>query len=252
MNIKKKLLGSAATIALASMATIGGTFAYFSDSTSTDSKFTNGTIVLKPHEPYLESFNITGWKPGDKLVAKHDNQDPAMVLNNQGTLPMNVFMDIDASSVKGTDGAIYVRELKFGGVDLLALWELSGDVTLAQLSSLTNNVDTTLNTHTISDVGKYIGYLPAHVSGSWDHIKAVTYVLEFADTGEKQNQLQGDVTDIKFSFTGLQYEGKLYDKENLDNFKDGGGGEYRPTDNINDREYRNQFGDDVDMDDKKN
>ncbi|MEB1808120.1 MAG: CalY family protein [Bacillaceae bacterium] len=230
MNLKKKLLASTATIALGAMVTVGGTFAYFSSEVATESQFTNGTIKLSPNSPYLQNFNISGWKPGDRLVANVTNQDPAMVLNNQGTLPMNVFMDIDASSVKGSVNSILVKELKFGNDDLLAKFYPDGvpdRVTLADITALTNNVNTELNGNTITDVGKYIGFL--NKQGTSGAIQTVRYVLEFEDTGSKQNELQGDLTKVGFKFTGLQYEGVEYNANNLDNGNAGGGGEYTPS-----------------------
>ncbi|WP_226682158.1 TasA family protein [Sutcliffiella horikoshii] len=246
MDIKKKLLGSAATIALASMATIGGTFAYFSDSVDATSQFTNGTINLQPEKPYLEHFNIKNWKPGDTLVANRGNQEPAMILNNQGTLPMNVFMKVDTSSVKGTHNEIIVQSLMFGDVDLLAAWftteQIEAGVTLAELDEVANG-DTTLNNNEIKDIGKYIGFLNAPTKNSdgttnkAGTIKGVKYQLHFKDSGLDQNKLQGDQTSIKFEFTGLQYEGITYDESNLSNHKEGGGGQYSEEDgfDINDR-----------------
>lgn len=223
------------SIAVGAMAVMGGTFAYFSDSTQAKSKFTNGTIVLNPKEPYLENFNISGWKPGDKLIANNDNQEPAMVLNNQGTLPMNVFMKLDLEELNKTKNSIIVKELKFGDVDLLAKWGLSGEVTLAQLGAATQNQDTKVNGNTVSDVGQYIGYLNAQEDGKWDHIKSLKYTLEFKDTGAPQNELQGEITDLLFKFTGLQYDGITYDYQNLSNYSTEGGGTYYNTNNVNTR-----------------
>jgi spore coat-associated protein N len=243
MNLKKKLVTSATTIAVGAMATIGGTFAYFSDEVTATSKFTNGTINLQPEAPYLEHFTLANWKPGDVLEADNPNQEPAMVLNNQGTLPMNVFMKVDVSDVKGSKDAIHVTELKYGGADILLQYDgnTDGIVTLAELDSATRNKNTTLNNKTISNVGKYIGFLDAPGGTAADPIKAVTYKLKFHDPGTDQNNLQGDVTDIKFTFTGLQYEGETFSQQNgnLDNNSTGGGGNFQRTDDVNERGTNN-------------
>ncbi|UTE77536.1 TasA family protein [Rossellomorea sp. KS-H15a] len=250
MNFKRQLLTGASSIAMGAMAVMGGTFAYFSDTIETEGKFTNGTINIQPEQPYLEAFELTGWKPGDKLVAMVDNQEPAMVVNNQGTLPVDVFLKLNSSSVKGSDNAIFVKQLKFGSDNILdPSWDSSGDgkVSLAELSTALKG-DTQLNGKTVSGVGKYIGSLDTKkgyngedIAGA-QTIKSLKYELEFEDTGVEQNNLQGDVTNLGFTFTGLQYEGTTYDKNNLDNYKksdgspaSGGGGVYKQTGDINDK-----------------
>lgn len=244
MSLKKKAAMSMASIALGAMSVMGGTFAYFSDDVSATSSFTNGKLNLQPEKPYLEHFTLDKFKPGDKLVAMTDNQEPAMVLNNQGNLPMNIFAKVDVSSVKGSADHIYVNKLFYGNTDLLAKYSGSGldanndhHVTLSELSTFFKG-DTTLNGNNISGVGKYIGFLDAPGGSNTPNqtIKAVKYELEFKDNGLDQNALQEDVTSIDFKFTGLQYEGKTLDKTNLDNGVSGGGGNFQRTDNINDRE----------------
>jgi spore coat-associated protein N len=234
MNLKKKMLTGVSSIALGAVAVMGGTFAYFSDEVEAQSKFTNGTLNLQPEAPYLEHFTLTNFKPGDKLEALVPNQEPAMVLNNQGTLPMNVFMKMDSSDFKGSKDAYIVKELKFGGEDLLAKY-LPGDseVTLAELDAALEG-DTSLNGNNIAGVGKYIGFLDAPGTNA-DPIKAVTYAIEFKDTGSPQNNLQGDEITIDFKFTGLQYEGETFNQSNIDNGSAGGGGNFQRNDDVNER-----------------
>jgi spore coat-associated protein N len=240
MSIKKKAAMGMASIAFGAMSVMGGTFAYFSDTTEASSQFTNGTLNLQPEKPWLESFQITHFKPGDKLIADSDNQEPAMVLNNQGNLPMNVFMKVDTSSVKGTADHIMVNKLEYGTTNLLTpAMDTSGDgrVSLTEVGNYFEG-NTTLNGNTINGVGKYLGFLDAPDSdpATWGHIKSVKYELEFKDNGADQNALQGDVTNIDFVFTGLQYEGKVLDSNNLVNDPSDSKSEYKRNDNINDRE----------------
>ncbi|MRX72605.1 hypothetical protein GJU40_10645 [Bacillus lacus] len=236
MSVKKKVVMGMSSIALGALAVMGGTFAYFSDSVSADSHFTNGTLVLKPKKPYLENFSIDNWKPGDKLVAEKDNQDPSMVLNNQGTLPMNVFMKVTSHSEKDTHKHIVVNSLKFGGEDILGkITDINSDgkISLDELDEFTKKAaPATVNGNSISDVGAFIGFLPAKDNTNLG-IKAVTYSLEFLDNGKEQNYLQGDKTKIGFQFTGLQTDGVTLDKDSLDNGQQGGGGTYKRTDDIN-------------------
>ena len=60
--------------------------------------FTNGTINIAPNSTYLERFDIKNFKPGDTLTAVTDNQEPAMMLNNQGTLPFDIFLKLESPS----------------------------------------------------------------------------------------------------------------------------------------------------------
>jgi spore coat-associated protein N len=235
MSVKKKIAMSMGSIALGAMSVMGGTFAYFSDEVEANSKFTNGTLNLQPEKPYLEHFTLTNWKPGDRLEANIDNKEPAMVLNNQGTLPMNVFMKLDTSDVKGSTDAIIVKSLSFGDTDLLTKY-LPGEteVTLTELDAALEG-NTTLNGNPISGVGKYIGYLDADDPNSTTEtsIKSVKYVLEFKDTGVAQNELQGDEITLDYTFTGLQYEGETFNDANGNITTDQ---EVKRNDGINDRE----------------
>lgn len=235
MSVKKKIAMGMGSIALGAMSVMGGTFAYFSDTTEASSKFTNGTLNLQPEKPYLEHFTITNWKPGDRLEANIDNEEPAMVLNNQGTLPMNVFMKLDTTDVKGSRDAIIVESLSFGGTDLLAKY-LPGDteVTLTELDAAMEG-DTTINNNTVTGVGKYIGHLDAKDDSVTTEktIKSVKYVLKFKDTGVEQNNLQGDEVGLKYVFTGLQYEGETFNDANNNLGTDQN---VQRVDGVNDRE----------------
>lgn len=257
MSIKKKVAMGMGSIAMGAMAVMGGTFAYFSDEVEAQSKFTNGTLNLQPEKASMQSFNITNWKPGDKLEAKVSNEEPAMILNNQGTLPMDVFLDVDVTvtdnyrhenpeTLGESADNIFVTHLALGGQDLLAdllVGDTDGKLSLKELSDRTDNLSTELNNNTINDIGKYIGFLdaPDAVSTTEKSIKGLTYVIEFPDSGQPQNTLQGEEITIDFTFTGLQYEGETFSKanNNINNSGAGGGGEYSRTDGIND----NQSGD---------
>ncbi|RXS99701.1 TasA family protein, partial [Ammoniphilus sp. CFH 90114] len=221
MNIKGKLVTGVATIAVGAMASIGGTFAYFSDEVESASTFTNGIINLQPEKASIQSFEISNWKPGDVLEANTKNQEPAMVLRNLGTLPFNVFMDVTVSDEgEGSKDAIVVKVLKFGGENLLKKYDFDanndGKVTLSELDTESAG-DTTVNGKTVSGVGKYIGYLDANdkdPSTSEKRTKFVNYVLEFEDSGTEQNSLMGEETSIDFKFTALQYEGETFSSTN--------------------------------------
>jgi len=232
MSIKTKLALGMTTIAVGATAAIGGTFAYFSDQTTSTNKFTNGTIKIAPSSPYIEQVELTHFKPGDKLSALVTNQDPSITLNNQGTLPFNVFMKVNASSQNPDSSAsdmeklIKVNVLAFGGSDILGSIDANADgdnsyVSLYDLHQATQG-DATINNNTISGVGKNIGQLAQ--SGAAGAIKTVTYELEFVDTGAPQNQYQGDITDFSIEFNALQLDGTTYDKDNLNDTTPGSGG----------------------------
>jgi spore coat-associated protein N len=245
MNLKKKLLTSTATVAVGALATIGGTFAYFSDTTASANTFTNGTIDVQPNQTYLERFNIVNFKPGDKLIAETDNQEPAMMLNNHGTLPFNLYMKAESPSttLDAMKDVIVFEKLYFGSESennlLTRYFPGESEVTLREVLAVLGNGDATVNGSTVAGVGKYIGYLNPQDSdqSTWDHVKGLKYVIKFKDTGVTQNELQGASTGINFSFTALQYNGKDINQGSVDNGSNGtsGGGTFQRNDDITDR-----------------
>ncbi|WNF23645.1 TasA family protein [Mesobacillus jeotgali] len=245
MSIKKKAAMSMASVAMGAMAVMGGTFAYFSDTTASANSFTNGTINIAPNSTYLEKFNIVNFKPGDKLSAVVDNQEPAMMLNNQGSLPFDIFLKMEAPSTTydAMKDVIVFEKLYLGNEtdgDLLAeYFPGESEVTLREVLAVFGTGNAVVNGNTISNVGKYIGYLDANDNDGTtteQTIKGLKYVIKFKDTGVEQNDLQGKSTGINFSFTALQYNGENIDQGAVDNGSTGGGGEFKRNDNINDRD----------------
>ncbi|MFM1653885.1 TasA family protein [Brevibacillus sp. B_LB10_24] len=230
MSIKTKLTLAMATMAVGATAALGGTFAYFSSDSTSHNEFTNGTVVLRPGTAYLERFTINNFKPGDLLNATFVNQEPAWSLNNHGTLPFNVLMEVTSneSDGKGFDEHLIFTELKFNGQDLIAGLNGGTEISLKDLAEKTaskshqikdaeGNVTTTLD-------GYMIGNIP--VSST----RNVTYKIVFRDNGEDQNYLQGAQAPFDVKFTAVQEDGTLYNKDNLSNGTPGsGGGNWEPT-----------------------
>jgi spore coat-associated protein N len=243
MSVKKKAAMGMASIAMGAMAVMGGTFAYFSDTTASANSFENGTINVAPNQTYLERFDIKNFKPGDTLTAVTDNQEPAMMLNNQGSLPFDLFMKVDsAGTFEAMKDVIVFEKLYFGdeatGNLLTKYFPGETEVTLAEVANVFGSGNAVVNGNTISNVGKYIGWLDADDQDP-DTIDAKTkglkYVIKFKDTGVEQNELQAKATKIGFSFTALQYNGENLDQGQVDNGSTGGGGTWERNDEINDR-----------------
>ncbi|NEU29562.1 hypothetical protein GN156_02010 [bacterium LRH843] len=237
MSMKKKVTLGVASIAVGAFAVMGGTFAYFSSETASASTFSTGTLIMSPNETYLEKFNIVNFKPGDKLTAVVDNQEPAMMLNNQGSLPFNVFMNITApdTTYDALKDALVFEKLYFGNEtdgDLLG----GSEKTLREVIELYGTGDAKVNGNTISGVGQNIGYLDAAATGAIS-VKGLKYVIRFNDTGEDQNDLQNKAAGINFGFTALQYDGVDINSGKVDNGSGGtsGGGTFERNDDINAR-----------------
>lgn len=230
MSMKAKLALAVATMAVGATAALGGTFAYFSSESTSVNQFKNGTITMRPGTAYLERFTLNNFKPGDSLNATVVNQEPAWSLNNHGTLPFNVLMQVDSKETDGKafDEELKFTELKFNGVDLIGQIKSGAtEISLAELESLTaaasHEIKNSEGTVTTTLPGFNIGEIP--VSST----RNVTYRIEFADNGADQNALQGAEAPFDVKFTAVQKDGTDYNKTNMDNGSAGGGGNYEPT-----------------------
>jgi spore coat-associated protein N len=240
MSLKKKAALSMASLAMGAMAVMGGTFAYFSDTSASANTFSTGTLNLSPSATYLEKFNIVNFKPGDKLIAEVDNQEPALMLNNQGTLPFDIFMKVDApaSTYDALKDVLVFEKLYLGseatGNLLTKYFPGETEVTLREVAALFGTGNAVVNGNTISNVGKYIGYLDADNPAITTEVKTkgLKYVIKFKDTGVEQNDLQGKAAGINFSFTALQYNGENIDQGAVN---DPLNNTFERNDDINDR-----------------
>jgi len=86
---KRKIFASLATIGAASALLIGATFAFFSDTeTSEDNTFSAGTLEIdildqNADTPFESEALVTNWAPGDQNFVNFD-------IKNVGSLPINL------------------------------------------------------------------------------------------------------------------------------------------------------------------
>ena len=194
MSIKKKLgMGIVAAILGASLIG-GGTFAYFSDTETSENTFAAGTldINLKGTDDREEvDLSIDNMKPGDWKVHQ-------IRIYNEGTLKINdvkLNVDYEVTDANGDNGDedfadhILVHIMKLGSREVVADW-----VPLSEIEDLVVAED--LNTPT----GR------AHQT---DHRQTLRIDFKFHDNGEDQNIFQGDSIDFELVFEASQEEGEL-------------------------------------------
>lgn len=100
MNIKKKLGMSVATAALGLSLVAGGTFAYFSDTETTENSFASGTLKLglSPGDEENATFSFENLKPGDVREAEIHLTNEGTLNIKDVTLDTNITGDTDLAS----------------------------------------------------------------------------------------------------------------------------------------------------------
>ncbi|WBX78589.1 CalY family protein [Virgibacillus salarius] len=193
MNIKKQLGMGMVSAALGISLISGGTFAYFSDSETTNNTFAAGTLDLAA-EP-TEIIQVENIKPGDSMVRDFE-------LQNNGTLDIDkVLLDTDytVEDANGDNTADFGEHIE---VEFLynadKLDEVIYQTTLAELRQMTPEA---VNEHVFDPLLGEQG-LPV------DSIDDLVVKFNFVDNGEDQNQFQGDSLHLEWTFTATQETGE--------------------------------------------
>lgn len=193
MNIKKQLTLGFMLLALGLALIIGGTFAYFSDSETTNNSFAAGTLDLVA-EP-TEIIHVENIKPGDFFIRTFE-------LKNNGTLDIEkVLLSTeytvhDARGDNTEDFGAHIEVEFLYNIDKLD--EVIYKTTLAELKDMTPEaVSESVFYPLLGEDG-----LPA---GTSDDL-IVKFV--FVDNGEDQNQFQGDALYLEWTFTATQTAGE--------------------------------------------
>ncbi|GAA0424303.1 MAG: TasA family protein [Bacillota bacterium] len=193
MNIKKQLGMGMVSAALGISLISGGTFAYFSDSETTNNTFAAGTLDLAA-EP-TEIIQVENIKPGDSMVRDFE-------LQNNGTLDIDkVLLDTDytVGDANGDNTADFGEHIE---VEFLynadKLDEVIYQTTLAELRQMTPEA---VNEHVFDPLLGEQG-LPV------DSIDDLVVKFNFVDNGEDQNQFQGDSLHLEWTFTATQETGE--------------------------------------------
>lgn len=195
MSLKKKLGLGIASAALGISLVGGGTFAYFSDTAETTSKFQAGTLELTAAPTTI--IDINKIKPGDTMLRSFE-------LKNGGNLDIatiKLATDYDVTDWKGDnageDFGKYIRvNFLFNEHKLdVPIWH----TTLDQLKTM--DPDVIAQNIFYPWLGERGGNLAAGTSDKlW-----VQY--EFVENNADQNKFQGDSLELKWTFEGKQGAG---------------------------------------------
>ncbi|UJL45761.1 M73 family metallopeptidase [Virgibacillus sp. NKC19-16] len=193
MGIKKQL-GMGVTTAVLGLTLIGGgTFAYFSDSETTNNTFAAGTLDLSA-EP-TQIIDIDNMAPGDSMIRDFE-------LQNNGSLDIDTVTlesDYTVTDAEGNNTEDFGEHIE---VEFLYnannLDEVIYQTTLAELQEMTPEA---ISEHIFyPDMGD--DGLP--VGESHDFVVQ----FNFNDTDEDQNQFQGDSLNLDWTFVATQGDGE--------------------------------------------
>ncbi|MGG0892727.1 TasA family protein [Cytobacillus horneckiae] len=193
MGFKKKIAMGAMSAALGVALIGGGTYAYFSDTVTTNNTFAAGTLDLAA-EP-LEIINVDNIKPGDSILRSFE-------LQNNGSLDIEKVLlntDYTVTDANGDNtedfGEHIVVEFLYNADKLD---EVIYETTLAELKNMTPEA-----------VGESVFYPLLGEKGlPVGTIDDLVVQINFVDNGEDQNQFQGDALQLEWMFTATQTAGE--------------------------------------------
>ncbi|WP_373893803.1 TasA family protein [Virgibacillus sp. CBA3643] len=193
MGIKKQLGMGVATAALGLTLIGGGTFAYFSDSETTNNTFAAGTLDLAV-EP-TEVINVENIKPGDSFTRDFELQNNGSVDINKVLLETDYsVMDADGDNADDFGNHIQVEFL----YNADQLNEVIYKTTLAELQNTTPEA-----------VNEEV-FIPALGEDGLEAETSDDLVVQFTfvDNGEDQNEFQGDSLNLEWTFNAQQTAGE--------------------------------------------
>jgi spore coat-associated protein N len=196
MGIKQKLGLGVASAVLGVSLIGGGTYAYFSDTAETSGTFASGTLDLNANPTTI--IDVKNIKPGDTMLRSFQ-------LKNDGTLDI-------ASIDLATSYVVTDRGNNNNGEDF-------GEHIRVNFLFNADKLDTPIFSTTLSELkGMSPDVIKGNIFGSWlaergGKLAAGTsdtlYVqYEFVESGEDQNQFQGDKLKLEWTFEGKQGRGE--------------------------------------------
>ena len=170
-----------------------GTFAYFSDSAQTNNTFAAGVLDLSV-EP-TEIIQVDNLKPGDSIARTFE-------LYNNGTLDISkVFLETTytVDDVKGDNSEDFGEHIEVEFLhNIDKVQEVLFQTTLAKLQSMSPEVINENVFHPLLDDEG----LPVGTSDD------LIVKFNFIDNGQDQNQFQGDILKLEWTFKALQTTGE--------------------------------------------
>lgn len=188
MGIKKQLGMGVMSAALGLSLVGGGTYAYFSDSETTNNTFAAGTIDLGL-EP-TEVIEVDNIQPGDSMTRNFELQNNGSMLIDKVLLETD-YSVIDAEGDNTDDFGTHIEVEFLYNADKLD--EVIYQTTLAELQDMTPEA---VNEH-VFDPLLEDGLEP-------DTLDDLVVQFNFIDNGEDQNQFQGDVLNLEWTFNAQQ------------------------------------------------
>ncbi len=191
MGIKKKLGLGLASAALGLSLVGGGTYAYFSDQEVTNNTFAAGTLDLSTSEANI--IDLDSMKPGDTVIREFS-------LSNIGNLDMSEILlntKYSVTDVKGDNTGDFGEQ-----IELSFLINDTKDYTVVYETTLAELSRESLNLVKANVIDPEVDGHGAGLEAGDSNLFAVKF--EFVDSGEPQNQYQGDSINLKWIFNAKQ------------------------------------------------
>lgn len=194
MGIKKTLGLGIASAALGLSLVGGGTYAYFSDEEVTNNTFAAGTLDLSTSKANI--IDLDSMKPGDKITRE-------FTLSNIGNLDMSeIVLDTKytVTDVNGDNTGDFGEQ-----IELSFLINDTKGYTVVYETTLAELTEESLNLVKENVIDPEVDGHKAGLKAGKSNLFAVKF--EFVDSGEPQNQYQGDSINLKWLFNAKQQAG---------------------------------------------
>lgn len=189
MGIKKQIGMGVMSAALGLTLIGGGTYAYFSDSETTNNTFAAGTLDLSVDPTTV--IDIDNLKPGDEMTRDFELQNNGSLDISKISLETN-YNVIDAKGDNNEDFGEHIEVEFLYNADKFN--EVVFETTLAELKEMTPDA---VNDEIFGNNG-----LEADVEND------LVVKFNFVDNGEDQNQFQGDSLELEWTFNAEQSAGE--------------------------------------------
>ncbi|HLR08610.1 MAG TPA: CalY family protein [Bacillota bacterium] len=193
MSLKKQLATGIMSAALGISLVGGGTYAYFSDSETVEGSFAAGTLDLSAEPSTI--IDIDNLKPGDSVIRDFELQNNGTLDIKKVTLNTDYHVE-DAEGDNNDDFGKYIEVEFLYNADQLN--DVVFETTLDELKDMTPEAIEEEVFDEILDEGGL-------KAGDEDDM---VVKFHFVDSGEEQNQFQGDQLKLEWTFNAVQEDGE--------------------------------------------
>lgn len=197
MNVKKTLGLGVVSAALGLTLVGGGTFAYFSSTSTSSASFNNGTVSLQSDPSVI--VNLSNLKPGDTVLRDFK-------LKNDGTLNIPKVVLRTSSAITDAQGDNGSHNFKD---DIIVTFLVNKDKKESPLLviSLADLENESPDLVARGIVGAFLGGEKSGIkAGTADNL---TIQFAFKETLQPQNYYQGDTLALTLNFEANQEKGSL-------------------------------------------